>query len=110
MALSSTKKTSSKIRTLNINHLSNSNVILYLTQLNMSMKDSGKITKEMERENNSGKMVACMRATGKIILLTDSEDSSIQTAMSTSGNGLTIKPTVKELIFHNVAPSTKVTG
>ncbi len=34
----------------------------------MFIKDSGKIIKEMEEENNFGRMVAFMKAIGKITL------------------------------------------
>jgi hypothetical protein len=56
------------------------------------MKDSGKILKEMEWENNYGKMDPYMRAIGKIIWLTDMDVSSMPMEMSTKVNGGKIKP------------------
>lgn len=70
------------------------------------MKDSGKIIKEMEEANNSGKMVVFMKVIGKIILLTDMEGLFILMEMFILVNGLVIKPTEKEPIFPSVELNT----
>ena len=51
------------------------------------MKDNGRITKETEGENNFGEMVVSMRVTGKIILLTVTEDYFTAMVIYTSANG-----------------------
>jgi hypothetical protein len=56
------------------------------------MKDSGKILKEMEWENNYGKMDLYMRAIGKITWLTDMDVLFMLMEMSTKVNGGKIKP------------------
>ena len=52
-------------------------------KIDTSMKAIGKIRKEMEKGNKSGRMVPSMKDIGKIILPTAMEDSSTEMEMST---------------------------
>lgn len=74
------------------------------------MKANGRTTKEMAEENNSGKMVASTKATGRIISLMVSEGSSMPMGTSTSENGPKTKPTAKAPTFPNAVPNMLETG
>ena len=53
----------------------------------------------MGRDYRFGRMVASMRATGRMIWLTEKADSSTQMAMFMKGNGSMIKHTVEAHTF-----------
>jgi len=71
----------------------------------MSTRASGEITKGTEEENNSGKMAAFMKGTGRIILPMVMVDWSTLMVMFTSENGPTTRPMEKEHTFPNVEPN-----
>ena len=79
-------------------------------KIDTSTKVIGKIRKEMERENSSGRMVPSMKAIGKIILPMVMEDLSMEMGMSTQGNGKMIELVEKASIYPIVEQNMKVFG
>ena len=64
-------------------------------KINISIKDNGKMIKEMEKVFKYGKMDPSTKDTGKIILPMDMADSYMPTEMSTLEAGSMIEPQEK---------------
>ena len=76
-------------------------------QTDPCMKDTGSITRLMEREDLFTLMVMSMTASGKMIKLTAMESIAILTVLSTKVNGRTTSNTVMEWRHGQMEPGTK---
>ena len=81
-----------------------------ILRMGPDMKETGSMELKMAEARNYGSTDLFMRATGKTIRLTDTEDSSMLMEMFTMENGRKIRHTDMENITTQMEPNMKVNG